>query len=58
MSLQVYFDDTLIDEKYYTGLTNSYELFNESFKLGTTASNQYKLSIAKDGVNDQPSSIT
>jgi len=58
MSLQVYFDDTLIDEQYYTGLTNSYELFNESFKLGTTASNQYKLSIAKDGVSSQPSSIT
>lgn len=58
MSLQVYFDDILINEQYYTGLTNNYEMFNKSFKLGTTASNQYKLSIAKDGVSNQPSNIT
>ena len=57
MSLQVYFDNTLIDEKYYTGLTNNYELFNESFKLGATPCNTYKLNIAKEGVTTQPTHI-
>lgn len=58
MSLQVYFDNSLIDEKYYTGLQNNFEMFNESFKLGTTPCNQYTLRIAKDGVTTQPTSIT
>lgn len=58
MSLQVYFDNVLIDEQYYTGLTNNNELFNESFKLGATACNQYKLKVAKDGVSIQPTTIS
>jgi len=58
MSLEVYFGDTLINEDYYTGLTNNYELFNESFKLGTTPANTYRLSIAKEGVTEQPTSIS
>ena len=57
MSLQVFFDDVQINEKYYTGLTNSNELFIESFKLGVTPSNTYKLKIAKEGVQTQPTSI-
>lgn len=57
MSLKVYFGNNLIDEEYYTGLTNSYELFNDSFRLGTTPSNIYKLSIAKEGVSSQPSNV-
>lgn len=58
MSLQVYFDNTLIDEQYYTGLTNNYELFNDSFKLGSTPSNTYRLSVAKEGITNQPQSIS
>ena len=58
MSLQVYFGDTLIDEQHYTGLNNNFELFNESFKLGSTPSNKYTLRIAKEGVTEQPTSIT
>jgi len=57
MSLEVFFGNNLIDEEYYTGLTNSYELFNDSFRLGTTPSNIYKLSIAKEGVTNQPSNV-
>ena len=58
MSLEVFFGDTLIDENYYTGLTNNYELFNESFKLGATPSNTYSLKIAKEAVSSQPTSVT
>lgn len=57
MSLKVYFGNNLINEEYYTELTNSYELFNDSFRLGTTPSNIYKLSIAKEGVTNQPSNV-
>ena len=58
MSLQVFFDGTLINEDYYTKLTNSYELFNESFKLGATPCNTYKLQIAKEAVQTAPSHVT
>lgn len=58
MSLEVRFDGTLIDEQYYTGLTNNNELFNESFRLGATPCNQYILRIAKEGVSTQPTTIT
>ena len=58
MSLQVYFGDTLIDDNYYTGLTNNFELFSDSFKLGTTPSNTYKLNVAKYGISSQPTSVT
>lgn len=57
MSLEVYFDNQLMDEKYYSGLTNNNELFNESFKLGATACNQFKLSMGKEGVTTQPSVV-
>lgn len=57
MSLKVYFGNTLINEEYYTGLTNNFELFSDSFKLGSTPSNIYKLSIAKEGVTNQPSNV-
>lgn len=55
--IQVYFDDVLIDDDYYTGLSNSFNLFNEDFKLGSTASNSYTLSIAKEAVTKQPNKI-
>ena len=58
MSLEVLFDGTLLDEQYYTGLTNNFELFNESFRLGATPSNTYKLTVAKEGVSSQPSIVT
>lgn len=58
MSLEVYFDNTLIDEQYYSGLNNNNELFSENFKLGATPSNTFKLTIRKDGVSTQPTTVT
>lgn len=57
MSLKVYFDNTLIDEQYYTGLNNNNELFNDNFKLGSTPCNQFTLKVAKEGVTQQPTTI-
>lgn len=55
--IQVFFDDKLINEDYYTGLSNSFNLFNENFKLGSTSSNTYTLSIAKEAITIQPNQV-
>ena len=57
MSLEIYFDGSLIDERYYSGLSNNNELFNDAFKLGTTACNHFTLRVGKEGVLIQPSSV-
>ena len=57
MSLEIYFDNELINEQYYTGLNNNNELFNESFKLGATPCNQFTLRIAKEAITEQPNEI-
>ena len=57
MSLKVYFDNNLIDEEYYSALNNNNELFNESFKLGSTPCNKFTLNIRKEGVTQQPKTI-
>lgn len=57
MSIKVYFDNVLINEQYYAGLSNNFELFGDNFKLGATPSNQFKLQIAKEGVIAQPNII-
>ena len=57
MSLEIYFDETLIDEKYYVELNNNCEMFNDSFKLGTTPCSQYILKVVKEGVSEQPNIV-
>lgn len=52
--LKIYFDDVLIDEDSYTALNDDYQLFTDSFKLGSTASNSFKLSVNKSMVSNQP----
>lgn len=55
--LRVYFDDELIDVEAYTELDNEYKLFTETFKLGSVASNTFKLSVLKTAVNSQPYNV-
>lgn len=55
--MQIYFDNTLIDEDYYSNLSTNFALFDTSFMLGSTASNKYSLSIAKEGVAVQPTFV-
>ena len=55
--IQVYFDNEPIDEDYYSGLTNNFELFGSSFKLGTTAGNIYKLTVDKQVISTHPSEV-
>lgn len=57
MSLRVYFDENLIDEQYYSELSNNFEMFNDSFKLGGTPSNTYVLKVGKEGVTTQPTNV-
>lgn len=56
--MEIYFDDVLINEDYYTSLSTSFELFDSTFKLGATASNTFNLSIDKSAVNKQPNNVT
>src|SRR5574344_1406775 len=55
--LRVYFDDELIDVEAYTELDNEYKLFIDTFKLGSVASNTFKLSVLKTAVNSQPTNV-
>jgi hypothetical protein len=55
--LRVYFDDELIDVEAYTELDNEYKLFTDTFKLGSVASNTFKLSVLKTAVNNQPYNV-
>ena len=56
--IQIHFDNNLIDEDYYTSLSTNFSLFNDTFFLGSTAANAYKLSIAKEAIERHPSIVT
>lgn len=56
--MEIYFDDVLINKDYYTSLSTNFELFDSSFKLGSTASNTFNLSIDKLAVNKHPNEVT
>lgn len=56
--IQIYFDDNLINEDYYTSLSTSFSLFSDTFFLGSTAANVYNLSIAKEAVQSHPNIVT
>lgn len=56
--MEIYFDDILINPDYYTSLSTNFELFDSSFKLGSTAANTFGLTIDKTVVGKQPSEIT
>lgn len=55
--MEIYFDDVLINEDYYTSLSTNFALFNDTFYLGSTASNIYNMSIAKEAVTTQPNIV-
>lgn len=52
--MEIYFDDILINEDYYTELSTNFSLFEDTFYLGSTASNIYNISIAKDSIIKHP----
>lgn len=56
--MEIYFDDVLINEDYYTSLSTNFALFNDTFYLGSTAANTYNISIAKEAVTTQPNVVT
>lgn len=43
--MKIYFDNVLINENYYKSLTNTHNLFNGNFILGSTASNTFTLEL-------------
>lgn len=55
--MEIYFDDKLINEDYYTALSTNFALFGDTFYLGSTASNIYNISIAKEAITTHPSTV-
>lgn len=55
--IKVYFDNALISDDSYAALSNDYKLFADNFYLGSTASNTFRLSVAKTAVSSHPTEI-
>ena len=52
--MKIYFDNVLIDEDFYVSLTNTHNLFNGNFMLGSTASNTFTLVLDITAVSSVP----
>ena len=52
--MKIYFDNVLIDEDFYVSLTNTHNLFNSNFMLGSTASNTFTLVLDITAVSSVP----
>lgn len=55
--IKIYFDDVLIDDDGYANLENDYYLFDNSFKLGSVGSNEFKLQVQKELVTELPTNV-
>lgn len=55
--IEIYFDDVLISEDGYAEITNEYNLFSDTFYLGSVSANTFTLKIAKEYVSSQPSEV-
>ena len=55
--MKIYFDNILINEDYYKSLTNTHDLFNGSFILGSTASNTFTLELDVLATSTTPEAI-
>ncbi len=55
--MKIYFDNILINEDAYAELTNDYKLFTDNFYLGSTASNTFKITVAKSTVSSHPTEV-
>ena len=55
--MNIYFDNVLIDQDAYAEITNEYKLFENTFTLGSVASNVFTFRVAKNAVSDHPSEV-
>lgn len=55
--IKIYFDDTLIDSLYYAGLTRSCTPYDENFKIGSSISETYTLTLDNRAYDEIPSII-
>lgn len=56
--MEIYFNDTLLNSDYYTGLSTDFKLFDNSFFLGSVQANTYTLTLIKEAVVEQPNIVT
>ena len=55
--MEIYFDNVLIQEDYYTALSTNFSLFSDTFYLGSNASNKYNISLSKDAIENYSSTV-
>lgn len=55
--IKIFFDGIEIDSDACSMIKNNYSLFTNKFFLGSTASNQYSISVAKNYIQSHPSEI-
>ena len=55
--IKIYCDGVYIEQDNYAGLTKSGQLFTDSFRLGATLCEQYKITLNKDGITAVPSLV-
>ena len=57
--MKIYFDNTLIDEDYYTQCSQTGLLFNENdtFKLGSTVCRSFTIGVDKNAISEIPTNI-
>ena len=52
--LKIFFDNTLIDDDYYTDLSTKYTLFDKSFYLGSTSANSFSITLIESAISNDP----
>lgn len=52
--LKIFFDNTLIDDDYYTDLSTKYTLFDKSFYLGSTSANSFSITLIQSAISNDP----
>lgn len=56
--MEIYFDGVLVNTDYYAGLTKTATVFEDSFRLGKTICETYKLTLDKSSNLQTPSIVT
>ena len=52
--LKIFFDNTLINDDYYTELSTKYTLFDKSFYLGSTSANSFSITLIESAISTDP----
>lgn len=55
--IEIYFDDNLVDDEYYAGISNSFKILDDKFSLGSTSSSTFKIEVPVEALESIPSNV-